>query len=210
MALLGVLLSALVAVPLVAQEQAAAASQEQTATAGRPVDGELAARVTAAYEVLPVQGGVLLRPRQEYRGVRAIEVAGDSVAINGEAVPDEAVRGWLGARADDVLALAAMDPDERQSLLALDAPATGAPAAPDETGEVTGEGVGEAGARPRPPRSSRRPCRPGRSSRRPLHPPGPKPGPKPGPAAAARPGSAATSTSPRTRWSTTWSCSAAR
>ena len=144
-ALLGVLLSALVAVPLVAQEQAAAVSQEQASTAGQPADAELAARVTAAYDVLPVQGGVLLRPLQEYRGVRAIEVAGDSVAINGEAVPDEAVRGWLGARADDVLALAAMDPDERQSLLAFDGPATGAPAAPQETGKATGESSGEVG-----------------------------------------------------------------
>lgn len=117
--LLGLLLAALVVVPLTApvaaQEDAPAASTPSTAAGA--AGGELAARVAAAYEVLPVRGGVLLRPRREYRGVRAIEIAEGSVAINGEAVPDEAVRGWLGPRADDVLAVAAMTPEERQALV---------------------------------------------------------------------------------------------
>jgi len=133
--LLAILVSLPLAAPLAAQGDAPAAEP----AAAAPLDTALAARITATYEVLPVQDGVLLRPRDEFRGVRAIEVAGDSVAINGEAVPTEAVRGWLGARADDVLALAAMGPEERQSLLEAGAPegAAAAEAAAASEGAVS-------------------------------------------------------------------------
>ena len=123
--LLGLSLGLLLTVPVVAQDaapeetpSAATSSAATSQTAG----SELVARVTAAYEVLPVQGGVLLRPRREYRGVRAIEIADGSVAINGEAVPEEAARGWLGSRADDVLELADMSSEELRSLFDLGEP----------------------------------------------------------------------------------------
>jgi len=87
----------------------------------------LRARIERDYEVLPVRDGVLLRPREEFRGVRAIEIADDTVAINGEALPEEAVRGWLGQKADDALALAELSVTERRDLF-------------DLTGEVTEEG----------------------------------------------------------------------
>jgi|GEM_PF-1802535 len=141
--LLGALLGALVAVPLTAQGQPAPAASQGSAAvrqeapaagqeapaAVQEAHAELAARISADYEVLPVRDGVVLRPKQEYRGVRAIELAGESVAINGEVVPAAAVRGWLGPRAEDILELAGMDPEARQGLFDLAAPVAPAEAA---------------------------------------------------------------------------------
>lgn len=147
--LLGLLLPAVTPVPGSAQETGArqtAAEQgpSEAASAAEAPSAELQDlrdRVEAAYEVLPVRDGVLLRPREDYRGVQTVEIAGESVAINGEVLPDEAVRGWLGPRADDVRALADLSVAERRALFGLtgegtEAPvgAETAPEAPAETG----------------------------------------------------------------------------
>lgn len=96
------------AMPLAAQDEG-----------GQDTAAELRARIERDYEILPVRDGVLLRPRDEFRGVRAIEIADDTVAINGEELPEEAVRGWLGPKADDVLGLAGLAVTERRDLLEL-------------------------------------------------------------------------------------------
>ncbi|MFP3940879.1 MAG: hypothetical protein ACLF0P_11275, partial [Thermoanaerobaculia bacterium] len=59
------------AAPATAQEgspsaQVSAAAEAETAA-------ELRERVEAAFEVLPFRGGLLLRPREDYRGIRTVE-----------------------------------------------------------------------------------------------------------------------------------------
>lgn len=151
--LLAVLLLAGTAAPGLAQEpdvqetspeqEGSAETAEAVAEAPAPELQDLRDRVEASYEVLPVREGVLLRPREGYRGVQTVEIAGESVAINGEVLPAEAVRGWLGPRADDVRALADLGVAERRALFGLtgesaEAPAAGEPApqAPAETGQT--------------------------------------------------------------------------
>lgn len=157
--LLAVLLLAGPAAPGLAQEadvqetgseQGSAETAEAVAEAPAPEMQELRDRVEAAYEVLPVRDGVLLRPRDEYRGVQTVEIAGESVAINGEILPAEAVRGWLGPRADDVQALAGLSVAERRALFGLTGDAEGpsgveaAPEAPAEAEPTDQPAVEEA------------------------------------------------------------------
>lgn len=95
------------------------------------------------YEVLPVSGGVLLRPRQSRAGIRTLEVTGDQIAVNGERVSARTLRDWLGDEADPVLRLQAVPAAERRQLFGLSPEAaTGRPeaapaaaAAPEATPE---------------------------------------------------------------------------
>lgn len=141
------LLLTVTATPSVAQERPAeppadraerAEQEGATTAAGSIAPEELRDRIESRYEVLPVRDGVLLRPHEEYRGVRAVEIGGDTIAINAEEVPEEAVRGWLGPRADAVLALAELAPEERRELFGLTAGA-GEEAPPEESGEDEAE-----------------------------------------------------------------------
>src|SRR5687767_14974464 len=59
-----------------------ALAQETPAVQGQ----ELRRQIESRYQVLPIRGGVVLTPRESRRGVRAIEVSGDAIAINGERV----------------------------------------------------------------------------------------------------------------------------
>jgi hypothetical protein len=91
------------------------------------------------YEVLPVQGGIVLKPRQPKAGISAIEVTSDGVAINGQRVPTPTLHDWLGADADLVLRLQSLSAAEQRRIFGLEtggsAPATPAvtpaPAEPD-------------------------------------------------------------------------------
>jgi hypothetical protein len=87
---------------------------------------DLRAAVEARYEVLPISGGVLLKPRQAKAGVRTVEVAGDRIAVNGEPVmSDRTLRDWLGSDADVVLRLQAVPAAGRRQLLGLGAEPAG-------------------------------------------------------------------------------------
>jgi hypothetical protein len=79
----------------------------------------LRAEVERDFEVLPIRGGVLLRPRAEFRGVRTVELMGSTIAINGETESRQVVRGWLGDKADAVLRLADLAPAERRRVLGV-------------------------------------------------------------------------------------------
>jgi hypothetical protein len=81
-----------------------------------PENDDLRRRVESSYEVLPVQGGLLLRPLEDFRGVRSIELTDGDVVVNGRAVDRSELRAWMGDRADGVLELADLDPDERRDL----------------------------------------------------------------------------------------------
>jgi cytoskeletal protein CcmA (bactofilin family) len=84
------------------------------------------------YEVLPVQGGIALKPRQPKAGIRTIEVTSDGVAVNGERVTARTLHDWLGADADLVLRLQALSAAEQRQIFGLEggASAASAPATP--------------------------------------------------------------------------------
>jgi hypothetical protein len=88
-------------------------------------DDDLRRRIESSYEVLPVQGGLVLRPLEDYRGVRSIELTDDDVVVNGRVVDRGELRAWMGPRADAVLELAELDPEERRGLLDAGEPAAG-------------------------------------------------------------------------------------
>lgn len=140
--------------PLVAQEAEAPAAPDAAA------DPALRETLEETYEVLPIQGGVLLRPREEYRGIRTLEVTGSGLAVNGEAVSEDEARGWLGERAEPVLELLALDPEERRSLLGLEAegaPEAGAAEAAEAAEEAEAARAPEVAEPPEPPEKPRRP-----------------------------------------------------
>lgn len=83
---------------------------------------DLRAAIEARYEVLPISGGVLLKPRQAKAGVRTVEVTGDRIAVNGEPVVSaRTLRDWLGEDAGVLLRLQAVPAGGRRQLLGLGA-----------------------------------------------------------------------------------------
>lgn len=108
---------------------ALAVAQETPAVEGQ----ELRRQIESRYQVVPIRGGVVLTPRQASRGVRAIEVSGDAVAINGERVNAQIARDWLGEDARLILPLLELDPAARRELFGMTAEA--APPAPPEPPE---------------------------------------------------------------------------
>jgi hypothetical protein len=94
------------------------------------------------YEVLPVQGGIVLKPRQPKAGISTIEVTADGVAINGQHVPTPTLHDWLGADADLVQRLQGLSASEQRRIFGLEAgggapPAPTAPAAPPAAPDAT-------------------------------------------------------------------------
>jgi cytoskeletal protein CcmA (bactofilin family) len=106
--------------------------------------------LAAKYEVLPVRNGVLLKPRTVEAAVRAVEVSGDTLAVNGEPVSEGVLRAWLGEQAEPVLRLHRLPPAERQALFGLKAGAgsTGEQEIPDTK---SGEGAGASSTAPAQP-----------------------------------------------------------
>src|SRR5215207_7959600 len=116
---------------------ALALAQETPAVQGQ----ELRRQIESRYQVLPIRGGVVLTPREARRGVRAIEVSGDAVAINGERVNKQIAQDWLGEDARLILPLLDLDPAARRELFGMTAEtAPPAPPTPDprELPEVPG------------------------------------------------------------------------
>ena len=116
----------------------AALAQDRPSATASASDQELRREIERRYEVLPVSGGIVLTPRQPRRGVRTIEVTGNAIAINGEKLPTQTVRDWLGEDADPVLRLLAVDAGRRRNLCGLQAD-TGTPRASEETADADDE-----------------------------------------------------------------------
>ncbi len=145
------ILLVLLLLPLV--HGAAAMAQARPSAAASASEQELRREIERRYEVLPVSGGIVLTPRQARRGVRSIEVTGDAVAINGEKLPAQTVRDWLGEDADPVLRLLAVDAGRRRNLFGLqtDLPAnTGLPRASEEAAETAETAAEDAEETPSP------------------------------------------------------------
>jgi|CXWL01.1.fsa_nt_gi hypothetical protein len=115
---------------------------------------ELRARVEKDFELLPVQNGLVLTPREPFRGIRSIEIERDEIAVNGQTVSRRELEDWLGERAAAVIALAEIGGEEQARLVgrqaappppvAAEAPID-APAAPPlpEPPPIAVEGTGD-------------------------------------------------------------------
>jgi len=99
----------------------------------------LAAEILAAYEVLPVRGGVVLQPLAAEAPFRSLEIADDGLAWDGEAIDESTLRERLGDAAEPILRWAALSPEERSRLLEQTASASQAPAAPGAPGAPEAE-----------------------------------------------------------------------
>ncbi|HEV7516397.1 MAG TPA: polymer-forming cytoskeletal protein [Thermoanaerobaculia bacterium] len=115
-ALAALLLSA--AVPATAQLRPRPAAPAASAT---PERAHLRQTIQRLYEVLPVRGGLLLKPRTSKVGVKTIELAGGNIAVNGEPVTASVLRAWLGDDAPAVLQLSEIPPTEGRQLFGLSA-----------------------------------------------------------------------------------------
>lgn len=84
------------------------------AVAGRTT---LRTQVEERYEVTPIAGGIRLEPSEVRSAVSSIEITGEGrIAVNGEAVPREVLRTWLGDDAELILLLADLRPQARREL----------------------------------------------------------------------------------------------
>lgn len=81
----------------------------------------LRARLEERWRVVLVREGLVLVPRRTGSRVRGVEIAGGTVAIDGQVVTGAELRERLGADAEAVLALTYLDPADRRAL--FEAPA---------------------------------------------------------------------------------------
>jgi len=153
------------AVLLVLGSMAAYAAPQSTTNppASAEERGELRRTLEKHYEVLPVSGGVALKPRQPRAGIRTIEVTGEEVAINGERVSSRTLRDWLGEDSDAILRLQGLSAVEQRQIFGLDEKA--AASSPEESaGEQDVAEVSEPPAESAEPAEPAEPERPGRHS----------------------------------------------
>ncbi len=113
----------------------------------------LRSQVERRFEVLPLQNGIVLRPKSSTGGVRSIELTGDEIAVDGAPVSGAELRQKLGADADLVLRLSYLEPDARRALFApASSAAPSAPAPPPAAAPPTAAPEGpQAPAPPEPP-----------------------------------------------------------
>lgn len=129
------------AILLVVAATAAYAAPAPQSTATPPASAaerqELRRTIESRYEVLPISGGIALKPRRARAGVRTIEVTGQEVAVNGERVSPRTLRDWLAEDAEPILRLQALPAAEQRQVFALDAAAAQSP--PDQGAAAVGE-----------------------------------------------------------------------
>ncbi len=133
-----------------ADSEAAAAAPE-VAEPVTPEADALRRQIDERYEVLPVRGGLVLQPREDFRGVRTIEITGSALAVNGRSIGREELRDWMGERAEAVLRVADLEPEERLRLFDAEEPAQDADAEEDEDGESAVRVAPEVPEAPEPP-----------------------------------------------------------
>jgi hypothetical protein len=86
-------------------------------TTGSPE--ELARQVEARFDVLPVSGGVVLRPKSSTASVRSVELAGGTIAIDGATVTGAELRERLGPDADLIIRLSYLDEAVRRRIFTV-------------------------------------------------------------------------------------------
>ena len=88
-------------------------SAVQTASAQPPPDDRsaLRAQIEERFDVVPLTGGIALRPKKPMPDVRLIEITDGAVLINGSPVTGRELRERLGRDADAILRLSYLTPD---------------------------------------------------------------------------------------------------
>jgi hypothetical protein len=71
---------------------------------------------------LPLSDRLVLRPRSEALGLRAIELSGGTIAVDGVLMTGEELRGRLGADTEVVVQLSYLDPAARNQLFSTPSP----------------------------------------------------------------------------------------
>ncbi len=87
-------------------------------TANQPGSGAsaLKAQIERRFDVLPLQDGVLLRPRAANGAVRSVEIHQGTIAIDGQVVTGAELRSRLGGDADLVVRVSYLDPADLRVL----------------------------------------------------------------------------------------------
>ena len=102
-----------------------------TLHAQRDGAADLRERLRGRYDIVALQNGVALVPRQQNPAIRIIEIRNGAVAINGDEVTGRQLREQLAADADVMLQISYMNPAEQRTLTTAAAPAaTAAPGTP--------------------------------------------------------------------------------
>jgi hypothetical protein len=110
---------------------AAAPTAAPPAMPAAPAGRSLRQQVEERFEVLPLSDGVLLRPRQDMAGIKALEVRDGDLAIDGRAADIEGLERRAGvAEAAPVRALLELDGDELRSMFGFSASELPEPPAP--------------------------------------------------------------------------------
>lgn len=109
----------------------------------------LGRQIEQRFDVLPVQGGIVLKPKGAGRDVRSIELTGGAIAIDGEPVTGAELKRRLNADADMILRLSYLEPSEQRALFEP-------PAAPNAPTAQAAPTAPTAPTAPSPPPSSGR------------------------------------------------------
>lgn len=123
-----------------------------SAAAQAPDDRQaLARQIEQRFDVLPVQGGVVLRPKRALRDIQSIQLNEGAIAIDGNPVTGAELRRLLDADADPIIRLSYLAAADQRALFAPP-PAPAAPAVPAiPASPATAEPPAPSGP-PRPPR----------------------------------------------------------
>jgi hypothetical protein len=142
----GLLLGRLLAVGVTLVAHAAGMPRPVEAQTANEI-GALKAQLDRRFEVLPLQDGVLLRPRATTAGVRSVEIHQGAIAIDGQVVTGAELRTRLGGDADLVVRVSYLGEADQRTL-------AGAPAAATQPSGPPSSGVPEAVAPAVPPAPS--------------------------------------------------------
>jgi len=138
------------------------AATAPVASAQRATDDQqaLRQRIEARYDVVPLTGGIGLRPRTRGGDVRLIEIADGTISLNGVAVTGRELRDRIGADADAILQVSYLSADDQRALFAAEK----SPAAATEPPLERETGADQRAAEP-PPAERAEPPAPSRPAR---------------------------------------------
>src|SRR5262245_4647118 len=158
----GLLLGRLLAVCVTLAAQAAGMPQPVEAQTANEI-GALKAQLERRFEVLPLQDGVLLRPRGATGGVRSVEVHQGTIAIDGQVVTGAELRSRMAGDADLVVRVSYLNAADQRALAGAAAPAAAA-----QPSDTASPGTPQTAAPDAPPAPSVGPDdqRPGERNRR--------------------------------------------
>ena len=104
----------------------------------RDSGADLRDRLRGRYDIVALQNGVALVPRQQNPAIRIIEIRNGAVAINGDEVTGRQLREQLAADADMILQVSYMNAADQRALATSVAPAPVPDAAPPAIAPLPG------------------------------------------------------------------------